>query len=189
MKYLPPAQVHRGFPRALACVLLVGMACDVRSPMSSATDRIPTAEHRRPTISAESAFGFLRRDSEFASAAVGYAGTPSVEARALHRVLRDPQHAELLQALWREGTAAGRLYALVGFALVDSAAFRNNIATVTNDTTMIPTMIGCIVESRRIGSLARGIQGEFADEFRPDSNSERIDALIDSLEARRVRPR
>jgi hypothetical protein len=102
----------------------------------------------------------------------------------LRTLLADPRRADLLEQLWHEGTPAGRLYALVGFALTDSVAFQNNALLIASDRRVISTVMGCIVASERIGWLAREIQGEFAEEFRSDSTSVRVDALMDSLDAR-----
>lgn len=132
-----------------------------------------------------SALDVLATEEEFASAQVGYAGTPSHQARALRRLLGDPRHAELLSELWRTGTVAGQLYALVGFALTDSTRFESNIRAIATDTRVIPTLNGCIMMSDTVGRLAHEIRGEFARGFQIDSSSARMDALIDSLEARR----
>jgi hypothetical protein len=144
---------------------------------------------KRVTTVSPSALELLLTDSVFASARVGYAGVPSRQARALRTVLADSRHADLLQQLWHEGTPAGRLYALVGFALTDSVAFQHNARLMASDGRLIPTVMGCIGASERIGWLAREIQGEFATEFRSDSTSARLDALMDSLDARLPRPK
>lgn len=144
----------------------------------------PAITAKRVTTGSPSALDLLLTDSVFASAQVGYAGTPSRQARALRTLLADPRRADLLQQLWHEGTPAGRLYALIGFALTDSVAFQHNARLIAGDGRVIPTMMGCISASERIGSLAREIRGELAEEFRSDSTSARLDALTDSLDAR-----
>jgi hypothetical protein len=138
----------------------------------------------RVTTGSPSALDLLLTESVFASARIGYAGTPSRQARALRSLLADPRRADLLQQLWHEGTPAGRLYALVGFALTDSVAFQHNARLIASDGRVIATMMGCIIASERIGWLAREIRGEFAEEFRSDSTSARLDSLMDSLDAR-----
>jgi hypothetical protein len=144
----------------------------------------PAITAKRVTTVSPSALDLLLTDSVFASAQVGYAGIPSRQARALRTLLANPRRADLLQQLWHEGTPAGRLYALVGFALTDSVAFQHNARLIASDGRVIPTMMGCIVASERIGRLAREIKGEFAEEFRSDSTSARLDAVMDSLDAR-----
>jgi hypothetical protein len=159
-----------------------------RSDAVVSTDAAAITAKRVTTVS-PSALDLLLTDSVFASAQVGYAGAPSRQARALRTLLADPRRADLLQQLWHEGTPAGRLYALIGFALTDSVAFQHNARLIASDGRVIPTMMGCVVASERIGWLAREIRGEFAEEFRSDSTSARLDALMDSLDARLPRPK
>ncbi len=154
-----------------------------RSDAVVSADAAAIKASRVATVS-PSALELLLTDSVFASAQVGYAGVPSRQARALRTILADPRRADLLQQLWSEGTPAGRLYALVGFALTDSVAFQHNARLIASDRRVIPTVMGCIGGSERIGRLAREIRGEFAEEFRSDSTSARLDALMDSLDAR-----
>lgn len=164
----------------LSCSEPAGVA---RSDAVVSTDAAAIKANRVTTVS-PSALDLLLTDSVFASARIGVGGTPSRQARALRTLLADPRRADLLQQLWNEATPAGRLYALVGFALTDSVAFQQNARLIASDRRVIPTMVGCIVASERIGRLAREIRGEFAEEFRSDSTSARLDALMDSLDAR-----
>lgn len=171
-----------------ASFLLADLSCGEPAgvPRSDAVVSTDAAaiKANRVTIVSPSALDLLLTDSVFASAQVGYAGIPSRQARALRTILADPRRADLLQQLWNEGTPAGRLYALVGFALTDSVAFQHNARLIASDRRVIPTVMGCIGGSERIGRLAREIRGEFAEEFQSDSTSARLDALMDSLDAR-----
>ena len=189
MRQLPLVRFRPVSPVILAASFLVAdLSCGepAGAPRSDPVVSTDAAAIRgnRVTTGLPSALDLLLTESVFASARIGYAGTPSRQARALRTLLADPRRADLLEQLWHEGTPAGRLYALVGFALTDSVAFQNNALLIASDRRVISTVMGCIVASERIGWLAREIQGEFAEEFRSDSTSVRVDALMDSLDAR-----
>ena len=172
----------------LAGSLLACLACRERAdaPASSPTvpSQVPRTQAIAVTFTSQAALERLRADSVFASARVGFAGTPSPQARALRVLLADPQRADLLQMLLSTSTPAGRLYALVGLALTDSVAFQRNVWLVANDQRVIPIVMGCIFSTEKVSSVARDLRTEFVEEFRADSTTVRLDRLMDSLEAR-----
>lgn len=108
------------------------------------------------TITAESrsVIGSLVDVNRFALGVVGYRAVPSTGETLTLELSRRPDAVEAFTWLVRQGTPVARLYAY--WALRTLAPDRAGMyaASLEADSTMIKTMSGCIVSSRKVGSIA-----------------------------------
>lgn len=99
----------------------------------------------------------LKKADVFAGAAVGIAGVESSGVRDFRIVMRDTDAPALFAQLARDGTPAGRLYALAGLYLKDRPAFDKVASTAVSSDTKVNTMFGCMAGNEPAGGLLKSI--------------------------------
>jgi hypothetical protein len=99
------------------------------------------------------ALGLLATSDAFYSGAIGYAGTPSVQALAWNTLLQLPQADSLFRELFRVGNPPGQLYALAGLYYVDSAGFERSAAQLAGRRDQVEVMEGCVRVHRPLAEL------------------------------------
>jgi hypothetical protein len=105
------------------------------------------------TAREQEAFDFLRTTVRFESPHIGFGGVYSRGYLALRIVSRSRDADALFKRLIREGTAAGQIYGLIGVYRTDPSYFRSVASTFASKRTYVPTMVGCIMGSERMGEL------------------------------------
>ena len=90
----------------------------------------------------------------FADRAVGYAGALSDQVRAFRTLMARPNAAAIFNALFRDATNAGKLYALCGLYHYNRAGFAGaRAAMVPLASVQIRTQFGCMGGTEAIGVL------------------------------------
>jgi hypothetical protein len=136
--------------RAFLVSLLLSMSVMVCSRTVRAEDA-----SEKP-LDVATAYEELRTTLTVESSHLGYAGTPSHNARAFRALLADPKAGALFRKLLREGTAAGRVYALSGLFFTEPNAFPSELDKLIEQGGMVRTMSGCLVRDEDVTEVLKG---------------------------------
>ena len=127
---------------------------------------LPGATSAAPSAETQAAVDGLLKADAFQGAAIGIAGTLSDGVRAFRILARDKEAAAHFDRIAREGTPAGRLYALAGLYVVDPAAYRRLRQGAVSPETKVQTTFGCIMSQEDAATLLRRIDnGDYSAEF------------------------
>lgn len=161
--------------KKLSVVIILATALPLGSPLwadGKAQSPQPKAEVQvkenfRQDI--EAALNQLKNAQTLESAYVGFTGALSENLRYLREVAGQEKAESLLQQIYDTGSLTGKLYAIIGFQLLD----KNDLAkTLIKDAYQyqseeIDAMEGCIIYRTTVGeALARIDEGYYVNEFR-----------------------
>jgi hypothetical protein len=119
-------------------------------------------------LSVETGFSSLVQAEILESAYVGDAGSLSENLQDLQVILRSGNNAELLQRLYEQGTLVAKLYAIIGFQLLDERDLSLDLIKKAGaySSESINVMEGCILHERHVGDLLGVIaEGYYRDMF------------------------
>ena len=100
-----------------------------------------------PPWSRDTAFHILLNTELFASGSVGLGGNPSVQSLAFYVVLQQEDAEDAFLDLYERGYAAGKLYALCGLRLLDSAMFAEKARPLLASHDTASLYHGCLIGS------------------------------------------
>lgn len=154
--------------KAIGCaLLLVGglAACAGRSAEAEAPPSalLTAFEATPPPIGlgadAARAYRILLEARTFDSTRVGVAGALSPHVAAFRVLVRDPGARSAFVAMLRDGSPAGRLYALSGIYFAAPEAFDEAVRWLARSDSEVVTVSGCILGRRTLGSVVRDPRG------------------------------
>lgn len=108
---------------------------------------------------AERAFRILLEARTFDSVRVGVSGALSPHVAAFRVLVRDAAARPAFVAMLRDGSPAGRLYALAGIYFAAPEAFDEAVRWLERSDSEVMTVSGCILGRRTIGSVVRAPEG------------------------------
>jgi hypothetical protein len=99
----------------------------------------------------------LLNTNEFASFAVGVAGTTSTQALAWRVIMQSPAADSVFKGLLAVASRPGQLYALAGLRLIDSAAYARGAAYQRSLGGEVSTLFGCIGGRQSVAAILDGM--------------------------------
>ena len=147
----------------LFCVILVSCSNDSQST-SDDTNVNPIPEI---TQIEQDAFEVLFNSAQFASSAVGIAGSPPQQVGAFQTILASENADNLFQKLQTDAKIEGQMYGLCGLYLVNKAYFDAVVSDYYNSNTEVSTFIGCILSSHPVNEIIPSIEdGGWPESYR-----------------------
>jgi len=127
----------------------------------------PSLIAAQPPKNTEDPVELLKTAPLFAIGGVGYAGTISLQEKALRQVVKQKDAKLVLTKLLDKSTPEGQMYALVGLKAVDNSEFKSRLKSYTDKSNQVRTARGCIMSNRPASEIAAAIAaGHF--ELAPD---------------------
>jgi hypothetical protein len=105
----------------------------------------------------------LKTAPRFATGGIGFAGTISLQEKALRQVLEQKNSKLVLTKLLDEATLEGQMYALVGLKAVDPAEFKSRLGSYQKRSGQVHTASGCIFSDRPISVVVKSIEAGHHD--------------------------
>jgi hypothetical protein len=104
------------------------------------------------------AFDYLRTVETFEGPVIGFGARYSGGFLAMRILSRSPQADAAFKELLRTGTTAGRVYGWIGVRKTDPSYYRQVAGTFARDTTSVPVLAGCVMDSQRVSELAAWLE-------------------------------
>ena len=123
-------------------------------------------------LQADDAVASLGQVKMFAFGGIGVAGTPSQGQQLFNRVLDSPDALNHFRGIMKNGTPAGKLYALCGLKALDKAAYGTALATLKTDKTAVETAAGCMISHQPVASIVKNIEDGHFDHYFSKKRSE-----------------
>jgi len=90
---------------------------------------------------------------QFIIGPVGWHGIVSDEEKAFNALCKAPDAADQFRRILREGTIAGKMYALLGLRQVSAPDYKQQASRFRNSTATVETVSGCAVEQDRVSTV------------------------------------
>jgi len=115
--------------------------------------KVPIPAHLQLSEAGQYYYANLLTAKEFCDTAVGIAGTMPEVVKAFRHMTREKDPAAIFQALLKDATPPGKLYALCGLYHADHAAFRNAVEPYRKSREKVEFFSGCILSERTMGDI------------------------------------
>jgi hypothetical protein len=150
----------------LICLVLAGCTSDRSKPWYERVDTTPpriiehdfgfeeqsreflekySEDDLKPPMRAEAAFEYLAKTDQFATTAVGFGGSASLESLCINALMARDDTAEVSRSLLDRAQLPGQLYALCGLYVSDRDAYDRLVVPYRSDDRRIDLFSGCIV--------------------------------------------
>ncbi|KAA3635903.1 MAG: hypothetical protein DWP97_03885 [Calditrichaeota bacterium] len=147
----------------LFCVIFISCSNDSQTT-SNDIDIKPTPEINQIE---QDAFEVLFNSAQFASIAVGIAGSPPQQVAAFQTILASEYAEYLFQKLQADAKIEGQMYGLCGLYLVNKAYFDSVVSDYYNSNAEVSTFIGCILSSHPVNEIIPSIEdGGWPESYR-----------------------